>query len=82
MTSAPFHPVSDPAHDDAIMALRRERILTATGLAAEQFLGESNHKTAFQTALRLLGEATAVSRVYVFQAVPGEGGGLPLEPTA
>lgn len=74
MSSAPTLPSRAPDSDDAIMALRRERILTATGLAAEQFLSESNHRTAFQTALRLLGEATAVSRVYVFQSVPGEKG--------
>ncbi|MFO1448195.1 MAG: ATP-binding protein [Opitutaceae bacterium] len=70
--SAPI--LESATHDDAIMALRRERILTATGLAAEQFLSDSNHRTAFQAALRLLGEATAVSRVYVFQSVPSDGG--------
>jgi len=62
------------AAGDVVTMLRRERILTATGLAAEQFLEVNGRKDAFGTALRLLGEATAVSRVYVFQEVTSSDG--------
>ena len=46
---------------------RREWILAATAFAAERFLREGDPTPAVQEVLSRLGEATGVSRVYVFQ---------------
>jgi PAS domain S-box-containing protein len=62
------------ASDLAMLAQWRERILRATGLAAEEILqGELNDRS-FGVALRLLGEATGVSRVYIFRCHGGGDG--------
>jgi PAS domain S-box-containing protein len=47
----------------------RERLLGASGLAAERILNSQLEPEAFHQALGLLGEAARVSRVYIFQTV-------------
>jgi PAS domain S-box-containing protein len=60
--------------DFAALARWRERILRATGLAAEIILQDSPAAPPFPRALGLLGEATGVSRVYVFDHYRGASG--------
>jgi len=48
-------------------AERRKRLLAATGLAAERMLNSRFEPQSFYDALKLLGEAARVSRVYLFQ---------------
>jgi len=56
-------------------ALRRyHATLDAVGFAASQFLSVEGIEQGIDAALRRLGEATDVSRVYIFDMVPGEGG--------
>jgi PAS domain S-box-containing protein len=55
---------------------RRDAILTAVGSAAEQFLGTANLAEGMQVVLAQLGQATGVSRVYVFENEPGGDGDL------
>ncbi|CAM2821981.1 ATP-binding protein [Rariglobus hedericola] len=58
--------------DDASLARWRERILTATGFAAERILNSNLEADAFTDALRILGESVEVDRAYVFRFHPGE----------
>lgn len=60
-------PAGDSQETLAALSRWREAILTVTGQAAERILGSQLDHEAFTDALRLLGEATRVSRVYVFQ---------------
>ncbi len=46
---------------------RRDLILSAASIAAEQFLQSGNWHDAIMDVLELLGNATSVSRVYVFE---------------
>lgn len=45
----------------------RDAVLEAIGIAAEQFLRSAELRWNIQTSLELLGRATSVSRVYVFE---------------
>jgi PAS domain S-box-containing protein len=49
--------------------LRRDAILKAVGFAAEQFLKSINWEESIGQSLEMLGEATKVSRVYIFKKV-------------
>jgi len=53
---------------DPVVQLRRERLLAATARMAEGLLDFRGSDDAFSAALRLLGEASGVSRVYVFES--------------
>lgn len=56
-----------PVRDHTQAALnRRDAILTAVAIAAETFLGETSLNDGMQVVLAALGQATHVSRVYVF----------------
>jgi PAS domain S-box-containing protein len=57
---------------EATLARWRERILTATGFAAERILNSHLEPDAFTDALRILGESVEVDRAYVFRFHPGE----------
>lgn len=61
-------PVTDPA-----VQRRRERLLAATVRMAEGLLDFRTTDEAFSAALRLLGEAADVSRVYVFESYAASG---------
>ena len=52
---------------------RRDGILSAVALAAEQFLQGGNWRQAIGSVLARIGEATAVSRVVIFEIQPGPG---------
>jgi signal transduction histidine kinase/CheY-like chemotaxis protein len=55
-------------------ALRyREAILEAASFAAERFLRQPSWSSDINEVLRCLGEATSVSRVYIFENVPHNG---------
>lgn len=62
---------SPPSVGDAALARWRERILTATGFAAERILNSQLDPAAFTDALRILGEGSEVDRAYVFHFHPG-----------
>jgi PAS domain S-box-containing protein len=62
------------AVDDPAIQLRRERLLAATALMAELLLDFREIDRAFRGALRLLGEAAGVSRVYTFERYLTPGG--------
>jgi DNA-binding NtrC family response regulator len=54
---------------------RRDAILEAVRIAAERFLGETaGWEDNVRSVLRRLGEASEVSRVYIFENYVGEGG--------
>jgi PAS domain S-box-containing protein len=53
---------------------RREAILEAIGLASERFLRAGPGEVDIEEVLQRLGEATGVSRVYVFENYPDERG--------
>jgi PAS domain S-box-containing protein/putative nucleotidyltransferase with HDIG domain len=55
---------------------RREAILEAVGAVAEQLLQPADWETNVQAALARLGQATGVSRVYIFENHPGPDGAL------
>jgi PAS domain S-box-containing protein len=59
------------APDTVDLARWRERILTATGFAAERILNSNLEPDAFTDALRILGESADVDRAYVFCIHPG-----------
>ena len=52
---------------------RRDQILQAVSFAAEQFLKSANWEQSIGEILTRLGEATQVSRVYLFEYINGEG---------
>lgn len=54
----------------------RDMVLEAIGLAAEQFLRNSDLRWNIQSLLSLLGWATKVSRVYIFENTLDDGGTL------
>jgi PAS domain S-box-containing protein len=61
-----------PLDREVSLSRWRERILTATGFAAERILNSSLEPEAFSDALRILGESVEVDRAYVFRFHPGE----------
>jgi len=56
--------------------VRRDEILHAIGFAARRFLGTEDLETAMPAALERLGQATGVSRTYVFRNFTGPDGDL------
>jgi PAS domain S-box-containing protein len=59
-----------------VALLRRDAILMAVGRAAEHFLGTASLAAGMEAVLADLGDATGVSRVYVFANDPDDGGEL------
>jgi len=55
---------------------RRDAVLEAVGFAAQQFLQATTWEQSIQAVLERLGQATAVSRVYIFENHPGQDGAL------
>jgi PAS domain S-box-containing protein len=64
----------DTARARAEAALRHDAALEAIAFAAQRFLEEPEWGSAAPAVLRRLGEATSVSRAYVFENVEGEEG--------
>jgi PAS domain S-box-containing protein len=56
--------------------LRREGILQAVNFAAERFLRTREWEAGLDEALALIGGAAGVSRSYLFETRPGEGGAI------
>ncbi|MGZ8625286.1 MAG: sensor histidine kinase [Actinomycetota bacterium] len=64
----------DTAHARAEAALRRDATLEAVAFAAQRFLLDADWEALVPQVLRRLGEATGVSRVYLFEnRANGEG---------
>jgi len=57
----------DTAHVRAEEALRRDATLEAVAFAAQRFLEDPDWGRAVDQVLQRLGEATAVSRVYLYE---------------
>ena len=74
--SSPEVPVIQPRGADTDPSPGTEAILSAVGFAASAFLQASNWEEAIEEVLARLGEATRVSRIYLFQNHRDEHGWL------
>ncbi|MFL5737948.1 MAG: PAS domain-containing protein, partial [Actinomycetota bacterium] len=65
-----------PAKTAEAALLRKESILDAAAFTADRFLRAEDWRDCVDEVLRRVGEATAASRVYIFENHPGDDGEL------